>query len=80
MISHCVQENDRLKQERTESVQLASTSQDKAKKRKRDKRKEAAIRTSQNKVQKKQDTIVTCFFWNILFLLEEGWSCEEGLS
>ncbi|KAL5774802.1 hypothetical protein ACOSP7_012359 [Xanthoceras sorbifolium] len=36
LISYCVQEEDRLKQEKTESVHLASTSKDKGKKRKKD--------------------------------------------
>ncbi|XP_074559580.1 uncharacterized protein LOC141837708 [Curcuma longa] len=34
LISHCVQEEERLKQEKTESAHLASTSKDKGKKRK----------------------------------------------
>ena len=42
LISHCVQEEDRLKQQTTES---ASTSQDKAKIRKRDKGKKAVVGT-----------------------------------
>ena len=32
LISYCVQEEERLKQDRTESAQLASTSKDKGKK------------------------------------------------
>ena len=62
IISCCVEKEDRLKQERTESAHLASTSQDKAKKRKKDKGKEVAVGNSQFKVQKKQDTVTTCFF------------------
>ena len=50
LIFYCVQEKDRLKQEKTESAHLASTSQDKAKKRKKDKGKETAVETSHNKV------------------------------
>ena len=46
LISHCVQEEDKLKQERTKSAHLASTYQDRAKKRKRDNGKEAAVGTS----------------------------------
>ena len=37
LISYCVQENERLKQERIESAHLASTYKDKNKKRKKDK-------------------------------------------
>ena len=37
LISHCVQEEERLKQDKTESAHLASTSKDKGKKRKKDK-------------------------------------------
>ncbi|KAL5755315.1 hypothetical protein ACOSP7_023535 [Xanthoceras sorbifolium] len=36
LISYCVQEEDRLKQEKTESAHLANTSKDKGKKRKKD--------------------------------------------
>ena len=46
LISHCVQEEDILKRERTESAHLVSTFQDKAKKRKKDKGKEAIVETS----------------------------------
>ena len=45
----------------TESTHPASTSRDKAKKMKMGKGKETTVRTSQNTVQKKQDTIITCF-------------------
>ena len=44
---------DRIKWERTESTHLASMSQDKGKKREKDKGKKAAVGTSQNKMQKK---------------------------
>ena len=64
LISYCLQEEDRLKRERTESAHLASTSQDKAAngKRKRNKGKKVAVGISHNKVQRKQDTVTTCFF------------------
>ena len=45
LISYCVQEEERLKQERTESAHLASTSKDKLKKRKN---KKAAFGSIQN--------------------------------
>ena len=37
LISHCVQEEERLKQEKIESAHLTGTSKDKRKKRKKDK-------------------------------------------
>ena len=60
LISHCVQEEERLKQEKTESAHLASTSKDKNKKRKKDK--EAASGPAQKKQQKNQDEEEGCFF------------------
>ena len=57
LISHCVQEEDRLKREMTKSAYLASTSQDKAKKRKKDKGKKKLqwglhrIKHKRNKIQ-----------------------------
>ena len=64
LISHCVQEEDRLTQDMIDSTHLESTSRDKItnKKRKMDKRKKATVGTSQNKVQKKQDMVTICFF------------------
>ena len=61
-----MQEQERLKQEKIESAHLASTSQGfgTSKKRKRDnKGKQTTFsRTSKQKVQKKQDKEITCFF------------------
>ena len=54
-----VQEEDRLKQEMTKRTYLASASQDKAKKRKRDKGKEPVVGASQKKVQNKQGIVIT---------------------
>ncbi|RVX05262.1 Retrovirus-related Pol polyprotein from transposon TNT 1-94 [Vitis vinifera] len=66
LIVQCVQEEERLKQEKIESTHLASTSQGFGanKKRKRDnKGKQTAVyETSKQKVQKKQDKEITCFF------------------
>ncbi|RVW75186.1 Retrovirus-related Pol polyprotein from transposon TNT 1-94 [Vitis vinifera] len=66
LIAQCVQEEERLKQEKIESAHLASTSQGFGanKKRKRDnKEKQTAVsETSKQKVQKKQDKDITCFF------------------
>ena len=66
LIAQCVQEKERLKQEKIESAHLASTSQGfgTSKKRKRDnKRKQTVVfGTSKQKVQKKQDKDITCFF------------------
>ena len=58
LISHCVQEEERLKREGVESANLATISKDKKRKR----GKEAAVGTSQHKVQKKQDGEFTCYF------------------
>ena len=67
LIAQCVQEKERLKQEKIESAHLASTSQrfGANKKRKRDnKGKQTAVsETSKQKVQKKQDKEITCFFF-----------------
>ena len=66
LIAQCVQEEERLKQEKIESAHLASTSQGFGtnKKRKRDnKGKQTAVSgTSKQKEQKKQDKEITCFF------------------
>lgn len=50
LISYCVQEEERLKQERTESAQMADTSMDKNKRRKKDK--EAAGSSAQKNTAK----------------------------
>ncbi|RVW92501.1 Retrovirus-related Pol polyprotein from transposon TNT 1-94 [Vitis vinifera] len=66
LIAQCVQEEERLKQEKIESAHLVSTSQGygTSKKRKRDnKGKQTAFSgASKQKVQKKQDKEITCFF------------------
>ena len=58
LISHCVQKEERLKRERTESANFTSISKDKKRKR----GKEAAVGTSQHKVQKKQGEEFTYYF------------------
>ncbi|RVW63854.1 Retrovirus-related Pol polyprotein from transposon TNT 1-94 [Vitis vinifera] len=66
LIAQCVQEEERLKQEKIESAHLASTSQGfgTSKKRKRDNKGKETIAygTSKQKVQKKQDKKITYFF------------------
>ena len=66
LIAQCVQENERLKQEKIESAHLASTYQGFGtnKKRKKDnKGKQIAVSgTSKKNVQNKQDKEITCFF------------------
>ncbi|KAL5179655.1 hypothetical protein HKD37_01G000926 [Glycine soja] len=57
LISHCVQEEEWLQRDRTESVHLTSTSQNK----KRKKTKGAAEGTSQQKKQNKDEEF-TCYF------------------
>ena len=56
LISHCVQEEERLQQDKTESAHTASSSQYK---RKRDTTVDVP---SQQKKAKKQDQVSTCFF------------------
>ncbi|RVW68649.1 hypothetical protein CK203_062152 [Vitis vinifera] len=66
LIAQCVQEKERLKQEKIESAHLASTSQGfgTSKKRKRDNKRNQIVvsGTSKQKVQKKQDKEITYFF------------------
>ena len=64
LISHCVQEEERLKQEKIESAHLTGTSKDKRKKRKKDKE------TVEVPYQKKQHKEKKVDAW--LFLM---WSC-----
>ena len=52
LISHCVQKEKRLKQDKTKSAHLASTSKDKTENNKRKKGKEAAVMTPQKKQHK----------------------------
>jgi transposase InsO family protein len=54
LISHCVQEEERLKREKIESAHLATSSHNK--------RKTAAEKSSQNKRAKEQPKESTCFF------------------
>ncbi|KAJ9556201.1 hypothetical protein OSB04_010815 [Centaurea solstitialis] len=58
LMSHLVQEEERLKRDKTESAHLASTSQDKKKKR----AKGTAENVPKQKKHKKQDKEFTCFF------------------
>ena len=62
LISHCVQEEERLKQDRTESAHLATAFKDKGRKRKN--AKEAASTVPRKKqLTKSNDSISTsCFF------------------
>ena len=59
LISYCVQEEERLNQEKIESANLVNTSKDKGKKRKYKYRKNEA---DKGPVQKKQNKDDTCFF------------------
>ncbi|KAA8528808.1 hypothetical protein F0562_036163 [Nyssa sinensis] len=59
LISHCVQEEERLKQEKIESAHLAGTSKDKGKKRKKDKE---AAEVPYQKKQHKEKNVDGCFF------------------
>ena len=66
LIAQCVQEDERLKQEKIESVHLASTSQghgtNKKKNRDNKGKQTAYSRTFEQKMQKKQVKKITCFF------------------
>ena len=59
LISHCVQEEERLKQEKIESAFLIGTSKDKGKKRKKDKE---AAEVPYQKKQHKEKRVDGCFF------------------
>ena len=61
LISFYVQEEERLKQDKTESAHLASTSKDKGKKRKRNKDKNEAAKGPAQKKQNKDEN--NCFFF-----------------
>ncbi|RVW81185.1 Retrovirus-related Pol polyprotein from transposon TNT 1-94 [Vitis vinifera] len=60
LISFCVQEEERLKQDKTESAHLASTSKDKGQRKNKDNK----VAASNGPEQKKQKVEVTCFFCN----------------
>ncbi|KAK6139397.1 hypothetical protein DH2020_026861 [Rehmannia glutinosa] len=64
LISHCVQEEERLKQDKTESANIASTSKHKGKGLKRKKDKEAAKTTPQKKQQKAPTATGLFFPWS----------------
>ena len=59
LISHCVQEKERLKKEKIESAHLTGTSKDKGKKRKKDKE---AVEVPYQKKQHKEKRVDGCFF------------------
>ena len=61
LISHCIQEEERLKQDETKSSHLASTSKNKRKNKKRKADKEAAVIAPLRKQQKAQNKD-GCFF------------------
>ena len=62
LISYCVQEEERLKQDRIESAHLATTSKDKRKNKKRKNDKEVVVLTPQKKQYKEhtQDGFLFC--------------------
>lgn len=60
LISYCVQEEERLKQSKTESAHLASTSKEKGKKGKRPSHKDEAVKGPTQK--KHKATEISCFF------------------
>ena len=63
LISHCVQEEERLKQEKIESAHLTGTSKDKGKKRKNDRE---AAEVPYQKKQHKEKRVDGCFFCGVV--------------
>ena len=62
LISHCVQEEERIKKDKTESAHLALTSQKKKMKRPKDSNKDIAEGISNQKKRKTQNKEFTCYF------------------
>ena len=62
LISHYVQEEERIKKDKTESAHLALTSQKKKRKRAKDSNKDIAEGKSKQKKGKTQDNKFTCYF------------------
>ncbi|XP_059592201.1 uncharacterized protein LOC132253621 [Vitis vinifera] len=82
LISFCVQEEERLKQDKTESAHLASISKDKGKRKNKDNK----VAASNGPEQKKQKVEVTCFFCNKPGHTKKectkyaAWRVKKGLS
>ena len=62
-ISHCVQEEEMIKKDKTESAHLALTYQKKKRKRAKDSNKDTTEGTSKQKKGKTQDKEFTCYFY-----------------
>ena len=62
LISHCVQEEERIKKDKTESAYLALTSQKNKRKRAKDSNKDIVEGISKQKKGKTQDKEFTCYF------------------
>lgn len=83
LISHCVQEEERLKQDKTECARLVGTSKGKQKKRKMDK--EAASAPAQKKHQQNKSEDVSCYFCKKTGHLKKNctkyhaWRANKGL-
>ncbi|KAM6571173.1 hypothetical protein CsatA_015253 [Cannabis sativa] len=82
LISFCVQEEERLKQEKTESAHLASTSKDKGKKRKNEAAKDKG---PAHKKQTQTNSDDGCFFCNMKGHMKKecakyiAWRAKKGL-
>ncbi|XP_057430655.1 uncharacterized protein LOC130723564 [Lotus japonicus] len=82
LISFCVQEEERLKQERKESAHFVSTSKDKAKRKKIVEPKNEAADAPAQKKQKEDDT---CYFCNVSGHMKKkctkyhAWRARKGL-
>ncbi|KAM6561585.1 hypothetical protein CsatA_030824 [Cannabis sativa] len=82
LISFCVQEEERLKQEKTESAHLASTSKDKGKKRKNE---AAQDKGPAHKKQTQANNDDACFFCNMKGHMKKecakyiAWRAKKGL-
>ncbi|CAH9124920.1 unnamed protein product [Cuscuta epithymum] len=84
LISYCVQEEERMKQNKIESAHLASTSKDKGKKRKRTPIKKEGAQGPLQKKHKESET--TCFFCKKFGHMKKdctkyhAWKVKKGLS
>jgi hypothetical protein len=87
LISHCVQEEERLKQDKTESAHLASTSKGAKKRKHNDKGKEVAVSGPQKKQnsEKKEDKVKGCFFCDAVTHVKKqcpgyhAWRAKKGM-
>ena len=63
LISHCVQEDERIKKDKPKSIHLSLASQKKKKQRAKDSNKDAAKGISKQNKGKMQENEFTCYFY-----------------